>query len=66
MNIQGWRSKEVEVDQLIKEHKIDVFGMAVAFLKSDCKVVQAVGVGRMGGGKASEGVGMLVWETLQP
>ncbi len=55
VNIRGWRSKEVEVGELIKEHKFDVFGVAETFLKSECEVqlegYKWFGVGRVGGGK---------------
>ena len=70
MNVQGWRSKEVEVGQLLKEHGFDVFGVAETFLRNDWEVQMEgykwFGVGRTGGGKASGGVGMLVRESLQP
>ncbi len=70
MNVRGWRSKEVEVGQLVKEQDFDVFGVAETFLRSDCEVqvegYKWFGVRRTGGGKASGGVGMLVRESLQP
>ena len=70
MNVQGWRSKEVEVCQLLKEHDFDVFRVAETFLRNDWEVQNEgykwFGVGRTGGGKASGGVGMLVRESLRP
>ena len=70
MNVQGWRSKEVEVGQLLKEQGFDVFGVAETFLRNDWEVQMEgykwFGVGRTGGGKASGGVGMLVQDSLRP
>ena len=68
VNVQGWKSKEVEVGQLLKEHDFDVFGVAETCLRNNWEVQMEgykwFGVGRTGGGKASGGVGMLVRESL--
>ncbi len=70
VNIRGWRSKEVEMGQVIKDQRFDVFGMAETFLRNEDEIklegYQWFGAGRSGGGKASGGVGLLVKETLQP
>ena len=56
--------------QLLMEQNFDVFGVAETFPRNDWEVQMEgykwFGVGRMGGGKASEGVGMQVWESLRP
>ena len=38
VNVQGWKSKEVEVGQLLKEQDFDVFGVVETFLRNDWEV----------------------------
>ena len=38
VNVQGWKSKVVEVGQLLKEQGFDVFGVAETFLRNNWEV----------------------------
>ena len=70
VNVCGWGSKEEEMKDLIQKSGFEVFGVVESFLREECEVMvdgyEWFGSGRVGGDKASGGVGVLVKKSLRP
>ncbi len=69
VNCRGWWSKEVDINMLLKQLDLDVLGLAETFLQRDDEPDVAgytwFGNNRIGGKRASGGVGLFVREGIQ-